>query len=292
VIAGLCFCARAADSAAAWSSTTNFELVSFAPRSRSGGTLLGNFRRFLDSLGWAAGLPARLLAWDHGVNSHDFSGASQEQLVVYLQENELTDVLVRVNQYDPKGEWRRLRENAHLNPGWKYTVGLWSLANYTVFPGRVFGGDEYNPYTNSLSLNSDVPAIALHEAAYAKDIRGERFPGTYAFVSDLPIVSLWRHTRGVNEVLAYAHHEDDWQLERETYRVVYPLMGAEAATAGGPFVPWLVVPLLQLGGAAAGHAAAHAMIVSRQPVEAEASPTAEPTREIIPASATEMTDDP
>ncbi len=155
-------------------------------------------------MAWFTGIWAKMLMLNSHVNNHDLTAPTKEKLIAYLEENELQDVLIRVNQYDPKGEWRRLRQNDRLAPGYKYTMGMLSLAGYTLFPGRVFGGDEYNPYTNSLYINSDVAAIALHEAAYAKDIHARWFPGTYAFVNEVPMLAMWRHTYGVNDVLGYA----------------------------------------------------------------------------------------
>jgi hypothetical protein len=137
------------------------------------------------------------------------------------------------------------------------------MVSYSLLPGRVFGGDEYNPYTNSLYINSDVPAIALYEAALAKDVHGHKMPGTYAVLSGLPGVAIVRRSHEVGDVLGYARARNDWQTEREAYHVLYPQVGAETASLAGPVVPvWWAMPLLGVGGAAAGHvtgrmAAAH-----------------------------------
>ena len=74
-------------------------------------------------------------------------------------------------------------------------MGAISVIGYTVFPGRIFGGDRYNPYTNSLYLNSDVTALVLREAAYGKDIHSQKMPGTFAAIQDLPVIGLWSDTR-------------------------------------------------------------------------------------------------
>ena len=50
-----------------------------------------------------------------------------------------------------------------------YAIRSYYAVFYTIFPGRVFGGDRYNPFTNTINLYSDHPSIALHEAAHAKD---------------------------------------------------------------------------------------------------------------------------
>ncbi len=213
----------------------------------------GQPQKTLDSIAWVTGIWSRILSLNSHVNNHDLTDETRAKLTAYLEENDLTDVLVRVNQYDPKGEWRRLRENRRVAAGWRYSAGLVSMAHYTLLPGRVFGGDTYNPFTNTLYINSDVSAVVLHEAAYAKDIHSQSHPGTYAVFNELPVMSLWRHTKGVNDILGYARTNDDWTVERETYRVVYPQMGVHSMSLTGTFAPWWEGILFTVAGATAGH---------------------------------------
>ena len=182
------------------------------------------------------------------INKHEISPETAGKLKTYLEKNDLTDVYVFVNHYDPSGQWRRLRENTLISPVWRYSFGVFSMVGYTLFPNRVFGGDHYNPYTNALYLNSDVPAVVLHEAAFAKDVHSRKLSGSYVAINDLPVLSLWHEIRAVNDVLGYARTESDWEVERQTYRVVYPRIGAESFGAAGPLVTTMVagpfVPLL------------------------------------------------
>lgn len=223
----------------------------------------GRPQKTLDRLAWVTGLWSRLLPLNSRINLHELSDETKDKLIAYLEDNDLTDVLVRVNQYDPKGEWRRLKANHRINPAWRYTMGTLSLVEYTLIPGRVFGGDQYNAFTNTLYINSDVPAVVLHEAAYAKDIHGQKFPGSYAFVGELPVLSLYRHTKSVNDVLGYTQTNDDWLVERETYRVVYPQMGVRSCAMTGWLVPFWDGMLLSVAGAAVGHATGQVAISQR-----------------------------
>ena len=207
----------------------------------------------LDRLGWVAGIPERVFTLNSKASNHHVSSETVEKVRLYLEENDLTDVVVSVNDYDPKGQWRRLRENYRIDPFWRYSVGTLSWLGYTLFPTRVFGGDEYNPFTNSLYLTSDVPALVLAEAAYAKDIHSQSLPGTYATLSCLPILSLLRHSRATSDVLGYARIHGDWPGEEEAYQVLYPHVGATTFGPVSHFVP-VVGPFMSAGGALVGHA--------------------------------------
>ena len=219
----------------------------------------GRPNKTLDRLAWVIGMPSRILPMSSRVNNHEISPETIDKLSSYLRENDLSDVLVRVNQYDPRGEWKRLRENPRISSGWKYTFGAGMVVHYTLFPGRVFGGDHYNAYTNTLYVNSDVPALLILEAAYAKDVHERRLPGPYSAIKELPVLETWRLSYGLNDTLGYAKLNDDWELERETYAIVYPVMGIEVALGGhsaiSSFValPMLTIPITAIGGAATGH---------------------------------------
>ena len=208
----------------------------------------------LDRIGWVIGLPSRIFPLHAGVNNHQVSDETRDALTKYLEENDLTDVCVRINQYDPKDEWRRLRENRRIAAGWRYTGGVFCHLHYTLFPGRIVGGDWYNPYTNSLYINSDVQALVLHEAAYAKDIHSRNYPGTYSAINHVPLLWLWRQTVCVNDILSYAQTEENWEIEQQTYHVVYPLIGAHTGMSVSPLAPFGFEPVLGLGGALIGHA--------------------------------------
>ena len=207
----------------------------------------------LDRLGWVVGLPSRIFPLHAGVNNHHVSDETRDAVTKYLEENDLTDVCVRINQYDPKDEWRRLRENRRISAGWRYTGGVFCHLHYTLFPGRIVGGDWYNPYTNSLYINSDVQALVLHEAAYAKDIHSRKYPGTYSAINHVPLLWLWRQTVCVNDILSYAQMEENWEIEKQTYHVVYPLIGAHTGMSVSPLAPFGFEPVLGLGGALVGH---------------------------------------
>ncbi len=228
--------------------------------------------RTLDRIGWVVGFPSRIFPLHAGVNNHEVSDETRDRLTKYLEENDLTDVRVRINHYDPADEWRRLRMNRRISPFWRYTGGVLCYLHYTLLPGRVVGGDWYNPYSNSLYINSDVQALVLHEAAYAKDIHSRRLPGTYSAINHVPLLWLWRQTVCVNDILSYARSEEDWEIEEETYRVVYPLIGAHTGMSFSPLSPFGFEPVLGLGGALIGHATGRTVAAYRAAEVADSAP--------------------
>jgi hypothetical protein len=230
----------------------------------------------LDRIAWVIGIPDRILPLNKKINNHQLSEETAAKLEEYLQKNDLTDVYITVNQYDPKGQWQRLRENRRIGAGWRYSLGTLNWISYTLLPDRIFGGDYYNPYTNSLSINSDVPAIVLYEAAFAKDVHACNLPGTYAAINELPVISIWRRERAMRDVLSYARAHDDWPIEREAYCVVFPQMGAESTMLAAPFIPTIWRPFLGIGGAVAGHAVGRTVAATQAKYHAPKNRSPEP----------------
>ena len=158
---------------------------------------------FLDASDWFTpnSLFAKLILWNWKVDRHYISPETEAAIVTYLEKNNMPDVKVRLNQYRPGGEWNRLFRNRSVGAGWRYTLGILSCVGYTVLPGRFFGGDNYNPYTNTINLYSDVPAIALHEAGHAKDTADKKWRGTYAAIYALPFVPLWHEAEATGDAI-------------------------------------------------------------------------------------------
>ncbi len=210
----------------------------------------------VDSVGWFVGIPGRLLLWDPRIDNHQISKQTEGLLTAYLMDNELSHVKVRLNQYAPLQDWKRLRNNKTVGWGYRYTLGVLSLAGETLLPGRIFGGDRYNPYTATIHLYSDVPAIAMHEAAHAKDFSRRKWQGTYAAVYLLSPAPLWHERIATSDVLYYTTVKQDDQLQREAYRILYPAYGTYVGSSLGMFLPKYADPLY-ITSVLVGHAAAH-----------------------------------
>jgi hypothetical protein len=214
----------------------------------------GQPRRVIDAFGWVWGIPSKLMLWNRKVESHSISPETEQRLEEYMVDNQLVDVKVRLNQYRPLDDWRRLVRNKSVAWPWRYTFGVVATATETVVPGRLFGGDHFNPYTSTIHLYSDLPAVALHEAAHAKDFSNRKYPGTYAAAYVLPIVPLWHERIASNDVLAYVRDKGDVDAQREAYRLLYPAYGTYGGNAAGVIFPTASAPLF-IAGVLAGHAA-------------------------------------
>ncbi len=203
----------------------------------------GRPHALVDALGhYLLSLPTKLLLLSWKVDNHDLSPETEAALRQYLDENGLAYVKVRVNQYAPGDEWRRLFANQDVHALWRYTAGILTVTAYTLFPQRLFGGDNYNPFTNTVSLYSDHRAIALHEAGHAKDFAGARNKGTYAVLRLLPLVPLFQEAEATGDAIGYERVRGGSQDEKRAYRILYPAYGTYVGGEASRWIPgpaWL-----------------------------------------------------
>jgi hypothetical protein len=195
----------------------------------------------LDTVGWVIGIPAKIIMLDRHVDNHDISPETETAIGEYLARNDLDRVKVRVNQYDPGGEWRRLVHNESVAWPLRYTVGTLSVVGYTVLPGRVFGGDGYNPFTNTISLYSDVPSLALYEGGYSKDYAQREYKGLYAVGHIVPGVGLWQDVQASGDAMRYIQENGMPQDVKAGYRSIYPSFALHATE---PFSACTTAPIV------------------------------------------------
>ncbi|HTU24405.1 MAG TPA: hypothetical protein VMF30_03335 [Pirellulales bacterium] len=226
--------------------------------------------KVLDCLASAVSFPEKIMGFNHRIGNHAVSLDTVAKLRAYLGANDMADVAVYVNCYDPLAQWRRLQENKRVGAGWRYTLGTLTVVSYTLLPSRVLGGDYYNPYTNTLNIDSDVPAIAILEGAMAKIVHARKFPGTYATLAELPGFSLARRSMALGDVLGYVRERHDWETERQAYHVLYSQIGAETAITASVVSPaWWAAPVFGAGGAAVGQVTGR-LLAARRAAEIEA----------------------
>ncbi|MDA0989642.1 MAG: hypothetical protein O3A51_02680 [Verrucomicrobia bacterium] len=213
----------------------------------------GKPHKVLDVAGWIWGIPSKILLWNARVDNHNISEKTEATIREYLALNDLPNVKVRLNQYRPGAEWHRLFKNRHTNPAWRYTLGVLSVTFYTILPGRFFGGDNYNPYSNTISLYSDVPAIAMHEGGHAKDFAERTYKGTYAAAYALPFFALYHEAVASNDAISYMRAETDLETEKSGYNVLYPAYGTYVGGGVGRFLTFPYNLVATAAGVIPGH---------------------------------------
>ena len=188
---------------------------------------------------WPGSLFSKLILWNASVDSHQISEDTESSVRVYLVANNLTDVKVRLNSCNVPGELKRTLRNKSVGAGWRYTFGMLAWIQYTILPGRFFGGDNYNPYSNTINLSSDSPAIALHEAGHAKDFARRKHKGTYAFAYMLPFFNLYPEAVATRDALGYLRTNETLEDQKEGYNTLYPAYGTYLGSNVGN---WLTFP--------------------------------------------------
>ncbi len=206
----------------------------------------------IDTVGWVIGIPNKILLWDSRADNHDVSQETVEDAVDFLVQNQVEGVKVRVNQYDPLGEWGRLIHNERVGLGWRATVGSVYTLGYSVLPGRLFGRDWYNPYTDSVHVYSDIPSLAMEQAAQAKDVHERTHPGFYSAMRLVPLAGIVHEARSKQSVFNHVDEHGTLEERMEARRVLHPQLGTEVAGQALIFAPQGEA-IIQLTGAAVGH---------------------------------------
>ena len=210
------------------SSFNAFEQTAFHPTTSHPSAIefqRGRPNKIVDGIGQLLSIPNKLVLLDKRADNHQVSAGTELALQSYLNQNQLQDVLVRVNQYDPIGEWKRMARNDDIRPIWRITAGNYNVLKYTLLPGRLTGGDWYNPYSDTIHLYSDIPSLAISKAAYAYDIRTRLNPGAYAFAKEIPLVGLAHETTATRNAIAYYEHNIPDQLQ-DARQILEPNNGA------------------------------------------------------------------
>lgn len=194
----------------------------------------------IDKLGhYVFSLPSKIILWNWSVDNHDISEENEEIFRQYMDANSLDTTLVRLNTYAPHKEFARLRKNKDVNGGYKYTLGVITVLFYTLIPDRLFAGlvsgDHYNPYTNTINVYSNHPAILVHEAGHAKDFAQRSKRGSYAFARLVPGIDLLQEYEASTDAIDYFYCRQDKTNELNAYPILMPAYATYAGGYLGPF---------------------------------------------------------
>lgn len=208
--------------------------------------------KWLDGVGnYFFSIPSKIVLWNKKADNHTISPEVKKITEKYIRENNLRHVKVRFNQYAPVSELRRIWANDTIHPSVKYTVGLFSWLVYTIFPQRLFagtiGGDHYNPFSNTISLSSDLAVVAIHEGGHAKDFNQREYKTLYAAVYAIPILgSLYHEAVATDDAIAYFEEQKmDSEIE-ESYKILVPAYSTYVGGSVGDILqtPYSVVAVI------------------------------------------------
>ena len=208
----------------------------------------------VDALGNVFGALSKLLLWNWKMNTHSISEYTEDHLAGYLDHvsTNTEGTLFSLNEYAPLRSLRRLATNRKVAWPYRLIIGLpVTLVVDVVIPGRLFagliGGDSYNPYTDTVSIYSDLPPVAVHEAGHAHDFNSRHLKGTYALIRLIPLLDLYQEYEASDEAFEYFIETGNREEEFAAYKLLYPALGTYV---GGYLFP----PIGTLGGVIVGHA--------------------------------------
>ncbi len=149
----------------------------------------------------------KALFWNSLLSSGGISNSTVRRVTAFLQQNNLSNVQVNVNSYDPIGNAKRVFSNPKTGLISKCTFGIASSLIYTAFLNKYFGlfPDYYDFTSNTIHLYSNDPDLALLEGAKAAAYSEGGAPSIYAFKEWCPLLDL----------AFYPLHQED-QLHRAT----------------------------------------------------------------------------
>ncbi len=207
----------------------------------------------IDGIGNVFAVLTKLILWNWKMDNHDISSETERYLVQYvdLPQSNTDGTHYSLNEYNPGLALSRLVKNKKVK--WPYRLLLGfpvTLVVDVLIPGRLFAGlltgDMYNPYTDTVSIYSDLPSVALHEAGHSHDFNKQKYKGSYALISIIPFVALFQEYNASKQAFNYLIDTQDHPQEIAAYKILYPAYG----TYVGSCVPF---PGASLAGALAGH---------------------------------------
>jgi len=184
--------------------------------------------------------------------NHKVDPELERRVAEFVSHHELYDVQVRLNEYNPIGELGRLFANGRVNIFLRLLFGLPLWLAYTLNVGRIFGGDHYNPYSNTCNIYSGHEAIALHELGHALDFKRRPFPGAWSLIRYIPGVALYQEYLASLYAIEFMQRTGDQAAELRAFRLLFPAYSTYVFGALFDFFPSALVktllwPIIALG---------------------------------------------
>ena len=203
----------------------------------------------VDKLGhYLFSLPRKLILWNWRIGDHQISPKQKKLVREFLEINRMRHTKVRINQYAPFGEFKRLWKNSDVSPLYRASVGLFHWLWYTFVPGRLLAGssltgDHYSAYTDTIHLYSGDQSIIIRTAGYAKDSAQRKFKGTHAVLGLIPGVDLYLESVAVDDAFQYFFSYGSRRDTAKAYHVLHPNYGSSFGRSIAPLIGPVIPPV-------------------------------------------------
>lgn len=172
----------------------------------------------------------KLLLWNSQINSGNVSKEIIDKVREYLHDNNLSDVNVYVNQFNPKQLWHRTFSNPKTSLLSKCTIGL-----ADCIMSCIMSGDYFNSSSNSVNILSNDLGIALHECGHAKDFSSRKNPSLYAVSRAIPLVgslvALYQEYLASQNAISFLRTKNLRKEVRNTFKTLTPAFATYVGSA-------------------------------------------------------------
>lgn len=204
----------------------------------------------VDSLGNIISLPQKIILLNFKIDNHSISSKTEQAIAEYIKDKPqiMRDTKVRLNQFSPFADLKRLTKNKKISWYWRIFPGI-PVTLFTSLTGRLLGGDNYNPYADTVNIYSDIPAVALHEAGHAADTAArveEGWADYYTLGRFVLPVTLYQEYAASQEATDYIKEKGREEEEKDAYKILIPAYGTYVGSQSG-------LPYGEAIGAGIGH---------------------------------------
>lgn len=206
----------------------------------------------VDTLGNLLSLPSKILLLNPYIDSHNIDKKYEKYISEFIEQYKLYDVKVRLNQYAPLSEFQRIFMKNHMNILFRLFFGVFYFIGYLLNIGRLFGGDNYSPVTNSVNIYSNNPSIILHELGHALDFRRRKYPGLYMILKFIPFVSLYQEYKASLYAIEFLKKNKYYYDELCAYKILFPAYSTYIFGGIYEYLPstlfvWIFTPIIIIG---------------------------------------------
>lgn len=206
----------------------------------------------IDTLGNIMSISNKLLLMSMDIDSHNISQRNERLACEFIRYHGLYNVKVRLNEYSPINEISRFIGNHKVSAIIQCIIGWPMYISYNINIGRIFGGDYYNPNSDTVNIYSNHSAIILHELGHAVDFSKRELPGLYQLMRFIPFFALYQEYVASKYAIEFLRKKKYYEDELSAYKILYPAYSTYVFGAIYEFLPsvifvWLYVPVIILG---------------------------------------------